>query len=539
MAAKNQVAAPKPAPGANQALEKMQAFWKGLRPQQQLFLGVGLALTLGVVIFFGKMIATPDFKPLLKGLEPGDVQAITTQLDAKKIAYKIGPDGTSISVPADQVDAARLEVASHDSTGSGRIGFEIFDKVSWGQTEFDEKVNYQRALEGELERTIQTMGNVKSARVHIVMANDSVFMDRERGAKASVTLKLKHGALSREDQTSIARLVAGAVDELKPSDVTIIDADSSQSLRTGENSGDGSDSIEQQLTRRLVATLGPVVGGSDHIRSTVNVEYETGSSEENDEKYDPAVSATLTMQHTEETTGPGVVNGGVPGTSSNVPAAKAAAPPTAKQEMGQSSKTDNNTYGVNKVVRHVIEPAGSIKRITAAVVVDDAIERKNQGGKWVEVRHKRQPDELKLISDLAQAAIGYNSTRGDVISVQNLAFEHADAEDIPPATIVDKARKGLSDFSSEVRYGVLLVLFLLVYFLMIRPVQKRVMSAPLGLTASQEEALLRQHELAPIPDSPAVLAQRSLMLKKQLSEFVRSDPESSVTAVRSWIQEEA
>jgi flagellar M-ring protein FliF len=194
---------------------------------------------------------------------------------------------------------------------------------------------------------------------------------------------------------------------------------------------------------------------------------------------------------------------------------------------------------VNKVVRHVIEPAGSIKRITAAVVVDDAIERKNQGGKWVEVRHKRQPDELKLISDLAQAAIGYNSTRGDVISVQNLAFEHADAEDIPPATIVDKARKGLSDFSSEVRYGVLLVLFLLVYFLMIRPVQKRVMSAPLGLTASQEEALLRQHELAPIPDSPAVLAQRSLMLKKQLSEFVRSDPESSVTAVRSWIQEEA
>jgi flagellar M-ring protein FliF len=538
MAAKNPTAAPKPAPGANQTLDKMKAFWKGLRPQQQFFLGVGLALTLGVAGFFAKMIATPDYKPLLKGLEPADAQAITAQLDAKKISYKIGPDGTSISVPADQVDAARLEVASHDSPSSGRIGFEIFDKVSWGQTEFDEKVNYQRALEGELERTIQTMSNVKSARVHIVMATDSVFMDRERGAKASVTLKLKHGTLSRDDQSSIARLVAGAVDELKPSDVVIIDADSTQMLREGDSSGDGSDGIEQQLTRRLMATLGPVVG-ADHIRSTVNVEYETGSSEESQEKYDPAVSATLTMQHTEETTGPGAVNGGVPGTSSNVPAAKATAPAATNKEMGQSSKTDNNTYGVNKITVHKIEPAGSIKRITAAVVVDDAIERKNQGGKWVEVRHKRQPDELKLISDLAQAAIGFNSARGDVISVQNLSFEHADAEDIPPATVVDKARKGLNDFSSEVRYGVLLLLFLLVYFLMIRPVQKRVLSSPLALTASQEEALIRQNELAPIPDSPAVLAQRTLMLKKQLSEFVRSEPESSVTAVRSWIQEEA
>jgi flagellar M-ring protein FliF len=115
----------------------------------------------------------------------------------KRYPILSGPDGTSITVPADQVDAARLEVASHDAPHSGRIGFEIFDKVSWGQTEFDEKVNYQRALEGELERTIQTMSNVKSARVHLVMATDSVFMDRERGAKASVTLRLKGGSLSR------------------------------------------------------------------------------------------------------------------------------------------------------------------------------------------------------------------------------------------------------------------------------------------------------------------------------------------------------
>ena len=263
----------------------------------------------------------------MSGLEAADAQAITAQLAAKKIPYLVSPDGTSITVPADQVDAARLEVASHDSPHSGRIGFEIFDKVSWGQTEFDEKVNYQRALEGELERTIQTMSNVKSARVHLVMATDSVFMERERGAKASVTLRLRGGTLSRAEVSEISRLIAGAVDELKPADVVIIDADSNQSLGlSGGGSTDPGDGIEQELTRRLISTLAPVVG-ADRMRASVNVEYETGSSEESQDKYDPAVSVTLNMQRSEDVTGPGAGVGGVPGTSSNVAAAKPVPPP--------------------------------------------------------------------------------------------------------------------------------------------------------------------------------------------------------------------
>ena len=181
-------------------MDRVKLFWVGRSTQQRVYLGVGLAITLGVAAFFVKMISTPEYKPLMSGLEPADAQVITAQLTAKKIPYLVGPDGTSITVPADQVDAARLEVASHDSPHSGRIGFEIFDKVSWGQTEFDEKVNYQRALEGELERTIQTMSNVKTARVHLVMATDSVFMDRERGAKASVTLQFR-GGTSREQRS--------------------------------------------------------------------------------------------------------------------------------------------------------------------------------------------------------------------------------------------------------------------------------------------------------------------------------------------------
>jgi flagellar M-ring protein FliF len=536
MAAKNQITGSKKALDMSQIIERVKFFWGGLRPQQRLYFGLGLAITVAAVVFFVKMVSTPTYKPLISGLEAADAQTIAGQLSAKKIPYVLGPDGSSISVPANEVDAARLEVASHDSTHSGRIGFEIFDKVSWGQTEFDEKVNYQRALEGELERTIQTISNVKTARVHLVMATDSVFMDRERGAKASVTLRLKHGSLTREDLSAISRLVAGAVDELKPADVTIIDADSNQSL--GQAAGDSNDGLERELTRRLIATLSPVVG-ADHIHASVNVEYENSSSEENQEKYDPAVSATLTMQHSEEVTGPGAGIGGVPGTSSNVPTGKAGvAKSPAANEPAQASKTDNNTYGVNRMTRHVIQPAGSVRRLTAAVVLDDAIERKQEKGKWMETRHKRRPEELQTITELAQAAIGFNSTRGDLISVQNLTFDHADlSQDLPPATFAEKALKEVNDFTSVIRYGVLLALFLLVYLLVIRPFQKRVLAAPAAQQATLKSPPRNEAEL-PASDPVLNIAQRNLALKKQLTDFVLAEPENSTVAVRAWLREE-
>jgi flagellar M-ring protein FliF len=537
MAGKNQLVATKQAVGAGQVMERAMLYWQGLHPQQRVYFGIGLAVTVAAVVFFVKMIATPDYKPLMTGMEAADAQSVGAQLAAKKIPYIVSADGTSVSVPADQIDAARLEVASHDSPHSGRTGFEIFDKVSWGQTEFDEKVNYQRALEGELERTIQTMSSVKSARVHLVMATDSVFIDRERGAKASVTLRLRRGSLSRDDISAISRLVAGAVDELKPTDVVIVDADSNRSLGQSNSSSDGSDGIEQELTRRLVSTLSPVVG-ADRIHASVNVEYETGSSEESQEKYDPAVSATLSMQHSEEGSGPGAAAGGVPGASSNVPGAKASVPKNIAKESSQYSMTDNNSYGVNRTTRHVIEPAGSIRRITAAVLLDDAIERRQVNGKWIESYHKRQPEELQHISELAQAAIGFNSTRGDVISVQNLTFDRAEAEDIPPTTLLDQARKGLNDYSSEIRYAALLVLFLLVYQLMIRPIQKRVLATPNPLQAQIRAPVHAEPEAGAMLETSTNLVQRNLLLKKQLAEFVKSEPESSTTAVRAWLREE-
>jgi len=538
MPGKNQIVATRQAGDVSHVTDRIKLFWEKLRPQQRIYLGVGLVITLAVAAFFVKMIATPDYKMLMTGLEAADAQTISAQLAAKKIPYIINPDGTSISVPKDNLDAARLEVSSHDSSRSGRIGYEIFDKVSWGQTEFDEKVNYQRALEGELERTIQTISNVKSARVHLVMASDSVFLDKERGAKASVTLRLRHGSLSREELSAISRLVAGAVDELKPGDVVIIDADSNESLGQNNSSANGGDGVDQEMTRRLMATLAPIVG-ADRVHATVNLEYETASSEESDEKYDPAVSATLTMQHSEETSGSGVAAGGVPGTSSNVPKASKVAAKTTTKDLGQSSRTDNNTYGVNKIIRHVIEPAGSIRRLTAAVVVDDAVERQQKNGKWVEIRHRRSPDELRMISEVAQAAIGFNSARGDVISVQNLTFDRPQADELAPESFIDHARKNISDYSTAIRYGAMLALFMLVYLLMIRPIQKRVLATPLPALGGSKTLPLAEPQNAAMHEAADSVTERSVLLKKQLAEFVRAEPESSTTAVRAWLREDA
>jgi flagellar M-ring protein FliF len=518
----------------NQYVMQAKQFWASRTGNQRIFLGVGAVATVAMIAFFANLMMTPDYKPLIGSLEPADAQTITTELTAKKIPYQLSPDGKSISVPADQVDAARMSIAANEPTHSGRLGFELFDKVSWGETEFDEKVNYQRALEGELERTIMTLGGVKSARVHLVMATDSVFLDRERGAKASVTLKLNRGGLSHDETMSIQRLVAGAVDNLKPSDVTIIDADSNESLGSMGDGAGGEEGMERQLSQRLVNTLTPVLG-SDHLRASVNVEYDQGSSEESEDKYDPSVVVPLVSQKSKETNG-GDGTSGVAGTTSNVPqtSPQANVPAPDGADGGGTNTTDNTTYGVNKVTRHSIEPAGRIRRITAAVVVDDEVKRKlGPNGKWTETRQKRSLQELQQIQTLASSAIGIDTTRGDAITVQNLAFDRPDDTDVPPPTFIDKARKGLEDYSSLVRYGMLLALFAMAYFLMIRPVQKKVLSTSVQLPP--EPQLASSAEALSLP-TPSPEGARTLQLKERLIEQVKAEPATSARVVQAWLR---
>jgi flagellar M-ring protein FliF len=531
-------------PPLEQIQSQLKSFITGLTGKQRLLLAGGVVVTVAVVAMFANLISTPDYKPLVTGMEAADAQALGQKLAAKNIAYQISPDGKSLSVPSDKIDSSRMEIASDGMPRSGRLGFELFDKLNWGQTEFDEKVNYQRALEGELERSIQTLKDVESVRVHLVMPTDSVFLDRERAAKASVVLRTRTGRLPEEAQQSIARLVAGAVDNLNPENVTVIDADTNRPLGLPkQDSYSGAAGLEQGLTTRLLQTLEPVVG-TDHVRASVNVEYDPSTSEVNEETYDPKSAVAVSSQHSEEQVG-GMMSGGVPGTSSNVPGGgNSGAKTVAESGDGtEISKSESNTYAVSKLVRHTMQPPGRVRRLSAALLIDDAVEVKQENGKSIETRRKRTPDELNQIADLAKAAIGVDTTRGDTLTVENLSFEQSSTQAPAKPSMTERVRVTLNDWSSMVRYAALIMLFLLAYALLLRPVKKQLLTTfrelP-GRIASQKSQsnsasaeLSAAEDLAKLPPEQ----QRAIVLKKQLTEKVKGEPAAASQLIQAWLHE--
>ena len=542
-------------PGSSNVVEQVKQFWGSRTGLQKSLLLGGAGATALMLTLFVRLIASPDLKPLYRDLDPADAQALVTQLDSQNIPHQVSADGKEVSVPADKLDAARMMTATQGQPHSGRMGFELFDKMSWGQTEFDEKVAYQRALEGELERTIGTLADVEQARVHLVMPTDSVFLDRQRSAKAAVILRLKHNGLSKDAVVAISRLVSGAVDELKPEDVSIIDADSERSLGLAHDGPGGDQDEEARLTNRLINTLEPVVG-TNAIRASVNVDFDEASTDENDEKYDPAVSALLTMQRTEDSAGGTSIPSGVPGTASNIPAAKPAKPagqtsqqsntPTAQTSTAtsgpsQSSKTESAQYGVNKTIIHTITPAGGIRRISAALLVDDTIVKTTDNkGKVTVTRQKRSQDELNRIQELAEAAIGFDAKRGDTISVQNLSFDSGSTDsDLPAPNLASEVQKTVSDYSSLLRPLSLLGLFLLAYFLVIRPVQKHALRQG-ELTAGLQPALAAANVqgLSAEPSEAIDLGRRAAQLKLQSSELAKQNPVDTARAMQTWMREE-
>jgi flagellar M-ring protein FliF len=523
-------------PGPQNALDQTKQFWTSRNGRQKAMLLGGAGATAALLLFFVRFIGTPDYKPLFTGLEPADAQALSAKLDAQGIPHQTSADGKTLSVPADKLDSARMQTASQNDLHSGHMGFELFDKMSWGQTEFDEKVAYQRALEGELARSIQTLADVESARVHLVMPTDSAFSDRARGAKASVILRLRRGTLSKDASLAISRLVSGAVDELRPEDVSIVDADSTRSLGIQDAAAEGQGS-SADLSTRLIGTLEPIVGVGK-LRASVNVDYDQGATDESQEKYDPSVSALLSEQRSEDQAGNATAPGGVPGTSSNIPTANQQKP--SSPNPTQSSKNETAQYGVNRTVVHTVTPAGRVMRITAAILVDDEIVKTVTKGKPAYTRKKRTPQELNQIKELAEAAIGFDAKRGDSISVQNLSFDADDAEmDVPPPTWTNQVQKTVTGYESIMRPVSLLVLFVLAYMFVLRPFQKHALSGK-ALPAGTEPLLPSgQHAALPRPQNQlGEGAVRAAQLKEETAELIKQKPLHTARAVQAWLREE-
>ncbi len=531
------------------ALKQVEQFMRGLTIRQRMLLVGGAALVGGALWLFVWLLGKPKYTTLYSGLRPGDAQSLATRLGARGIPYELSPDGSSILVPAEQVDASRLETAAQGLPRNARMGFELFDNPNWTGSDFSEKVNYQRALEGELERTLQTLGEIQAVRVHLALPRESLFTEQERDAKAAIIVKTNSGSLSERAQRAIPQLVASAVDKLRPEHVTVVDADTSTSLLHSGSAGPASTGeLDEQLSRTLVRTLEPVVG-ADHVRASVHVEYDLSTSDNTDETYDPKLAATTSTQHAEENMGGGAP-AGIPGTASNVPGSASVPAASANQRDTQSSRSESSTFAVSRSIHHTLQPAGRLKRVAAAVLVDDVIEPQVLDGKQVTARRKRTAEEMKQLEQLAQAAIGLDSGRGDILAIENLSFQEMAVQKPDPPGALERPRQLLQQWSWLVRYGAIGLLFAIVYFLLLRPVKRELIAAfrslpgriarsvagpePLAVAAGSGTATLEAINLPPGTEQ----ARRASTLKHQLTEKVRSEPATASRLVQGWIRED-
>lgn len=544
-----------PSPGSgNDVLHRLGQFFQGLTLNQRLLLAGGAALVGATLWIFVALLGQPKYVTLYSGLRPEEAQALAGRLAAKNIPHQISADGGSLLVPDDKLDASRLETAAAGLPRSARLGFEIFDTPNWAGSDFTEKVNYQRALEGELERTLATLSEVEAVRVHLVMPQESLFTEQQHDAKAAVILKTRSGHLSEQAQLAIPQLVASAVDRLRPENVTVVDADSNTPLlHNREGPGGQAYGLDEELAKTLVHTLEPVVG-PDHVRASVHVEYELGSSEDTQETYDPKTAATLTQEHSEESS-TGAAPAGVPGTASNVPSGAPAAAPvpgapavaastaTAAAAEQSTSKSDATTFAVSKSLHHSIEPPGRVHRIAAAVLVDDAVETTEQAGKHSTTRRKRTPEEMKQIEQLSEAAIGINPQRGDVLAVENLSFQQAPIEALPPPPgKTEHWRHLIEPWAWALRYLGLAALFLVIYWLVLRPLKKQALAAfrelPGRVTGPSVAQAAGSGSLGSGEAAMEDGGKRASQLKRLLAEKVKAEPEAASRLVQNWVQQE-
>lgn len=570
-------------------LNQLTVIWSRLQATQRatILLFTLIALVgLGSLIFFMNRV---EYMVLYRDLNPEDAQAIAAKLKELKKDFQVSADATTIQVAGStsDIDKLRLEIAGAGIARSGRVGYEIFDKNQFGMTDFTEQVNYKRALEGELGRTISSLSEVSEARVHLVLPKDSLFDDRKEEAKGSVLVRLRKGKeLSKSSIAGIINLVAGAVQGLPNYNVSVVDEEGRVLSRLPSGDGAHSDyesGIQSQLEKETVAKvtsiLEPVVG-QGKVHANASVELDFNSSEQTEETYNPTPPPVITSQQKSDERIAGTSTPvGIPGTRSNQGGVAVQTAPGTPERSRQSELTN---YEVSKLVRHTVQPKGSVQRLSVAVLLDHkTVYSKGPDGKQAASFQPRSKEELNACRELVLAAIGFNEKRGDLVTLENMPFFSAPGveEDRTPLPWYVKWQPYLIP---AMKYTAFLVLFLLAYLLLFRPVRRRVFQAlasaaqappqgqvaqgggkPLaGVQGSQALASGAMMNAAALPggnqegQAPPIdeeIDRELLMenetfgaglrrynaLKRKVSEHANKDPEQMSQLVRAWMQEKA
>jgi flagellar M-ring protein FliF len=464
----------------SQMLGRLTAATKNFTTTQLVTLGVTFVLVVGIVGGSAMWLNTPTYTLLFSDMEPDAAAQMVERLKSMKVPYMVDAGGRSIRVQSERVDELRLELTSQGMPASGRIGFEIFDRTAFGATEFLEHVNYRRALEGEIARTVSTLSEVSSARVHITVAKDTLFGE-PRPAKASVVLKLKgQRPISTASVNGIANLVAASVEGLRPDAVVILDNFGRPLARPNGDDGDPlgaaqserQQRLERDMAARVVALLEPVVG-ADRVRVNVALKLDPQSSEETHESWDPetVLRSKQTSSDVASSAQVPMLVAGARGNAPPAPGDKPAQPGATASVPGTSRQAETVNYELSRTTRHVVQPRGSIARLSVAVILDDdQTLAAGQDGKQHITRKPRTREEIQKIQGLVAAAVGLDAERGDQLTVENVAFDEPIVEDAPPQTTMQKLAPQINQFS---RVGSVVLIALAALLLGIRPAMRK------------------------------------------------------------------
>ena len=556
-----------PGPQRYNHMDQIKRLLESLSWKQMLSLALAAAAVIAGLASLSHWNRERDFRPLYTSLAPEDAAAVLAKVRENGSDFRLSENGSTVLVPSARVAELRLQLAAAGLPKSGRIGFELFDKSTFGMSDFTEQVNYHRALEGELERSVMSLAEVEQARVHITFPKDSLFLDEREPAKASVLVKLRPGAqLSAQNVASICQLTASAVDGLLPEAVSVVDTRGNLLNRARKapapDEPEPSDAdieyrqkLEHDLLTKIDSTLDPLLG-PDKFRATASIECDFSSADQSEETYDPSKSVMVSSQKTEDISSKPLASG-IPGTASTLP------PPAPRPPEGSNMttrRTENIGYQSSRIVRHVREPEGTVKRMSVSLLVDSDVRYEGVGAKAKRIVEPPSPDKLKAIHDLVAGVIGLSPERGDQLIVETLPFESTlNPEQITPAANPAPAPTSWQDqllknkfFVAGVGVGAATLLALL--FLILRITRKSASSVELPgelppgasmpdqLQAQIENRLASQAAERQKQEMEALNAlklppvtKKTEVLSKHISEQAKKDAASMVHVLRAWM----
>jgi len=524
--------------------------------RSKLSMALGVAALAGVVLAMTLWSSKGDFKVLYANLSDKDGGAVIAQLSQMNVPYRMSEGGAAILVPALQVHDLRLKLATAGLPKGSVSGYELMDSARFGQTQFQERLTAQRGLEGELTRSITSMAAVQNARVHLALPNQNGFFREQQKPSASVLLTLHPGrALDRAQVAGIVHLVSSSVPELDPKSVSVLDQ--TGALLTA--SGDGKptagldaqqlqyvNQIETGYSKRILELLEPIVG-RDNLRATVAADIDFSQTEATSEEFRPnqgneAKISIRSQQVSEQAGGAGAQPSGVPGAASNQPPIAATAPLTGASQplqtaqggsgtAGASGRRDATTnYEVDKTVRVTRNASGNVKRLNAAVVVNN---RSVTDAKGKTTQVPLSTEEIDKLTSLVRESIGFNKERGDSVKVINAPFK------VEPLTVVDipiwKNPDVIDTLRSLAVPAGLALIALLVFFGLVRPALKAALAPPAApVPGATLTAVVDDEQVL-----PALPAPKSIAHLAQAKALAKDNPAAVAGIVRGWVSGEA